>query len=358
MDFNNALSKLLGNDKSIDEVQIDQRVIDEIIKIAINADPKEYVALLSGKIDKHILKITGLIFLPYKASESSAVMQVFMMPMTTKAVGSVHSHPGPSAQPSQADLTFFQKNGYFHMIICRPYSEASIRAYDHAGNPLTFVIKDLGEEVEIKQWDELDIDKEYFDEEFIEEMKKLEQEEDEILHEEKSVQEEIIQKKDTEVESNNIAKENNIMSQQDNNQPKKQATLNLEFEIKGKKVTKEIPLPPEYEPGDQIDVDIRTDKTPNDDIDEILVHVRKAPQNVNNNNQNRANVRRVQIPRSGASKNITTTNMPNNSANNANDDVIDITPQKSSEEIEEEIKQMEEDIAKLKAENERLKNNL
>ena len=158
MDFNNALSKLLGNDKSIDEVQIDQRVIDEIIKIAINADPKEYVALLSGKIDKHILKITGLIFLPYKASESSAVMQVFMMPMTTKAVGSVHSHPGPSAQPSQADLTFFQKNGYFHMIICRPYSEASIRAYDHAGNPLTFVIKDLGEEVEIKQWDELDID--------------------------------------------------------------------------------------------------------------------------------------------------------------------------------------------------------
>ena len=50
MDFQNTLSKLLGNDKSIKEVQIDQKVIDEIVKIAINADPKEYVALLSGNI--------------------------------------------------------------------------------------------------------------------------------------------------------------------------------------------------------------------------------------------------------------------------------------------------------------------
>ena len=41
MDFHNALSKLLGNDKSIEEVHIDQKVIDEIVKIAINADPNE-----------------------------------------------------------------------------------------------------------------------------------------------------------------------------------------------------------------------------------------------------------------------------------------------------------------------------
>ena len=36
MDFNNALTKILGNDKSIDEVHVDYRVIDEIVKIATN----------------------------------------------------------------------------------------------------------------------------------------------------------------------------------------------------------------------------------------------------------------------------------------------------------------------------------
>ncbi|RAP47153.1 MAG: hypothetical protein BZ136_06745, partial [Methanosphaera sp. rholeuAM74] len=80
MDFNKTLSKILGNDKKFNKVQIDYRVIEEIVKIARNADPKEYVALLSGKIDEEILKVTGLIFLPFEASENSAVMQVFMMP--------------------------------------------------------------------------------------------------------------------------------------------------------------------------------------------------------------------------------------------------------------------------------------
>ena len=39
MDFNKTLSKLLGNNKKIEEVWIDEKVVEEIIKIAINADP-------------------------------------------------------------------------------------------------------------------------------------------------------------------------------------------------------------------------------------------------------------------------------------------------------------------------------
>lgn len=337
MDFRNALTKLLGNDKSINEVQIDYRVIDEIVKIAIEADPKEYVALLSGEIKENILKITGLIFLPFKASGSSAVMEVFMMPITTNAVGSVHSHPGPSAHPSQADLTFFGKNGYFHMIICRPYSQSTIKAYDAFGNPMTFKVKDLGDEIDIKQWEDLDIDEELFDEEFIEELKKLEND-DETEHPKYEIEEDI-----------NLTQKDNNQTQNDS-QPKKQATLNLEFEIKGKKVTKEIPLPPEYEPGDQVDVDIRTDKTPGDDIDEIIVKVKKVPKNIQQNK-----VITVTPQKKFISQN-------NNKQVDTNVDLSESVESdekpKTSEEIENEIKQMEEDIAKLKAENERLKNNL
>lgn len=363
MDFHNALKKILGNDKSIKEVHIDYRVIDEIVKIAVNADPKEYVALLSGDIEKEILKIKGLIFLPFKASGTSAVMEVFMMPMTTKAVGSVHSHPGPSASPSQADLTFFSKNGYFHMIICRPYSQSTIKAYDHFGNPLTFEVKDLGDEVDIKQWEDLDISEEYFDEEFIKEMKALEEEDDEVFDEtnDEVIDENIVEEnneiineiKDIKENDKNILNNNNFEEEkklsndqnnenQNNEQKQKHATLNLEFEIKGKKYVEAIPLPPEYEPGDQIDVDIRTDKTPNDNIDEIVVNVKKVP-------KNKANSKVITV---------TPQKLSPKSIQNNDVKVEQVNTEKTSEEIEQEIREMEKDIAKLKEENERLKNNL
>lgn len=365
MDFHNALKKILGNDKSIKEVHIDYRVIDEIVKIAVNADPKEYVALLSGDIEKEILKIKGLIFLPFKASGTSAVMEVFMMPMTTKAVGSVHSHPGPSASPSQADLTFFSKNGYFHMIICRPYSQSTIKAYDHFGNPLTFEVKDLGDEVDIKQWEDLDISEEYFDEEFIKEMNALEEEDDEVFDEtnenDQVIDENIVEEnneiineiKDIKENDKNILNNNNFEEEkklsndqnnenQNNEQKQKHATLNLEFEIKGKKYVEAIPLPPEYEPGDQIDVDIRTDKTPNDNIDEIVVNVKKVP-------KNKANSKVITV---------TPQKLSPKSIQNNDVKVEQVNTEKTSEEIEQEIREMEKDIAKLKEENERLKNNL
>lgn len=376
MDFKKQLSKLLGNDKSINEVQIDSRVIDEIIKIAIEADPREYVALLSGKFQEDILKITGLIFLPFKASENSAVMQVFMMPLTTKSVGSVHSHPGPSANPSEADLRFFAKNGYFHMIVCRPYSQATMKAYDPFGNPIPFVVKDLGDEIEIKQWDEMDFDKELFDESFVEELKKLEKENnEEENNQQEENEDEPIQKEEniTKIDENltqaddNI-KEDKIMSKQENNQTQinsqsnRPATLNLEIDIKGKKVLKEIPLPPEYEPGDHVEVDIRTDKTPNDDIDEIRVHVIKAKDIKKNNKvitvtpQKVGPVNRAQSQNQNQSPSKIEAPQKENPSQSVSES--ESNTNKSSEEIENEIKQMEEDIAKLKAENERLKNNM
>ena len=282
MDFNKTLSKLLGNNKKIEEVWIDEKVVEEIIKIAINADPKEFVALLSGDIENSILKITGLIFLPFEASDTSAVMQVFMMPMTVNAVGSVHSHPGPSNQPSNADLSFFGKNGYFHMIICRPYSQATIQAYDAFGTPMTFTIKDFGNEV------------------VLQELKKLENEDDMMKQE------------------NKITTTDNInLKNEEEPVINKPHTINIQLEVDGEIINQELPLPPEYEPGDEVEVDIRTDRTPGDSIDEIILNVIKSPENI------------IEAK------------------------VNDVS--KSSDEIEKEIKEMESDIARLEKENKRLR---
>ena len=141
MKLNNLLGKLLGTSKyQFEEVHIDKEVIDEIINISKEAYPNEFMALLEGNIEEHVLKITGLIFLPIETSQEGAVMQVFMQPLTVNSVGSVHSHPGPSAHPSNADLEFFSKRGLFHMIIAEPYDRESIRAYDSYGDPASYRI--------------------------------------------------------------------------------------------------------------------------------------------------------------------------------------------------------------------------
>lgn len=141
MKLNNLLGKLLGTSKyQFEEVHVDSEVIDEIINIAKEAYPNEFMALLEGKIEKKVLKITGLVFLPTETSNEGAVMQVFMQPLSTNSVGSVHSHPGFSASPSNADLHLFSKKGLFHMIIAEPYDRESIMAYDSFGDLVDYRI--------------------------------------------------------------------------------------------------------------------------------------------------------------------------------------------------------------------------
>jgi proteasome lid subunit RPN8/RPN11 len=67
-------------------------------------------------------------------------MKIFMKPMVTGTIGSVHSHPGNSALPSNADYQFFSKNGLVHFIIAEPYTEDSMVAYDIVGQPIEYRI--------------------------------------------------------------------------------------------------------------------------------------------------------------------------------------------------------------------------
>lgn len=126
--------------KKIKRVQVDQKVIDDIIETAWNVHPREFAALLEGRIEDESLHVTGLIFLPSEASNEGAVMQTFMLPPFTSTIGSVHSHPTPDNNPSREDFHFFSKNGLFHMIIAYPYREETIASYDRSGNKIEFEI--------------------------------------------------------------------------------------------------------------------------------------------------------------------------------------------------------------------------
>lgn len=136
------ISKLFGNDDEFEEVKVDREVLNSVIYYSKQAYPNEFLAFFDGKIKNKILYITGLIFIPGETCETGAVIHSEMIPMNTKYFGSVHSHPEPSASPSDADLMIFSKNGYFHMIVCLPYSYNTFKAYDRHGEPIDYIVGD------------------------------------------------------------------------------------------------------------------------------------------------------------------------------------------------------------------------
>lgn len=136
-------SKIFGNEpQNFDDVKVDREVIDSVIYYSKEAYPREFLSLLDGKIVDKTLYITGLIFLPGETCDTGAVLNDYMIPPTLKYWGSVHCHPGPSARPSDADLSTFSKHGVFHMILCLPYSQETFIGYDKYGNILDFEIGD------------------------------------------------------------------------------------------------------------------------------------------------------------------------------------------------------------------------
>lgn len=137
------ISKLFGNnDDEFSEVRVDREVLNSVIYYSKQAYPNEFLAFFDGEIKNNVLYITSLLFVPGETCETGAVFHNEMVPMNTKYYGSVHSHPGPSASPSDADLMTFSKNGYFHMIVCLPYSYETFKAYDRHGEPMDYSVGD------------------------------------------------------------------------------------------------------------------------------------------------------------------------------------------------------------------------
>ena len=140
------ISKILGNkDEEFREVRVDREVLESVIYYSKKSYPNEFLAFFDGEIKDKVLYITGLIFLPGERSKTSAVIHTEMIPMNTKYMGSVHSHPGPSAMPSAADLKTFSRHGYFHMIVCLPYSLETFKSYDRYGQPMDYTLGDYAD---------------------------------------------------------------------------------------------------------------------------------------------------------------------------------------------------------------------
>ena len=112
---------------------IEADVLEMISEASRDTYPNEFVAAL--RAEKGV--ITEILLFPGSISnERSAFMQLGHMPIDLSVVGTVHSHPGPSNQPSDEDLHLFGSYGSTHIITCLPYDDRSWQAYDHSGRPV------------------------------------------------------------------------------------------------------------------------------------------------------------------------------------------------------------------------------
>ncbi|HET8685052.1 MAG TPA: Mov34/MPN/PAD-1 family protein [Methanosarcina sp.] len=110
-----------------------------ILEASKSMAPDEFAGLLQEKDGI----ITEVLILPgTESSNTNAILRLYMMP-NIKAVGSVHSHPGPSRNPSQADLHLFSKTGNYHIIVGHPYNKQSWTCYNREGKTIELPVLDI-----------------------------------------------------------------------------------------------------------------------------------------------------------------------------------------------------------------------
>jgi proteasome lid subunit RPN8/RPN11 len=118
---------------------IERSCLSLIQQSARDVYPNEFLALLAVDTDPAV--IAELVLLPGMIyGERHAIFKVYMAPVDRSIVGTVHSHPGPSARPSEADLEMFSRYGQVHIITAEPFDDKSWRAYDSGGNPLNLTV--------------------------------------------------------------------------------------------------------------------------------------------------------------------------------------------------------------------------
>ncbi|ASJ04448.1 MULTISPECIES: Mov34/MPN/PAD-1 family protein [Thermococcus] len=117
----------------MEAVIIRRELLEYLLELAREFYPNEFAGFLREKdgVFEEVLIAPN----PHFGS-SSAFFDTWMLPYDESIKGTVHSHPGPSPWPSQADLNFFSKFGGVHLIIAYPFTEDSVRAYRSDGTRL------------------------------------------------------------------------------------------------------------------------------------------------------------------------------------------------------------------------------
>ena len=121
-------------------IKIKKDVISDILEFAKETYPKEFFAFLEGKLTKDGVFVKNIAYHPFNSDESSAETIFHMGTNTQGFVGTVHSHPSGSNNPSNVDLRGFSKEGIIHLIVSSPFKENDIKCFGPDGKTLGFIV--------------------------------------------------------------------------------------------------------------------------------------------------------------------------------------------------------------------------
>lgn len=119
-------------------VKIAKHTIEDIQEAAKKTFPKEFIAMLGSKTGNHT--IDEIVVIPAIFGEFHSIIYSHLIPFDRKIIGSVHSHPSSNCRPSEADMQSFRKLGKIHLIICYPFTQNSIKAFDFSGKTIRIEI--------------------------------------------------------------------------------------------------------------------------------------------------------------------------------------------------------------------------
>ena len=133
------ISLLFKGKKFERQVSLKLDVRDGILSYCKMKHPNEGLLILRGKSKKGNITIDGLIIPPFSHSGPTfAGFPHSFLPFDSSYVGTVHSHPNGSENPSVTDLhNFFS---LVSLIVKSPYEDDDIFAWDRNGNSIKLTI--------------------------------------------------------------------------------------------------------------------------------------------------------------------------------------------------------------------------
>ena len=122
------------------EIILKKDVLDSILSFCKMNHPNEGILILRGKSKKSVIIIDGLIVTPFaETGPTFAGFPHSFLPFDLSYVGTVHSHPEGSAEPSDTDLNNFF--GLISLIVKAPYEDEDVFAWDSNGKAVKLTIK-------------------------------------------------------------------------------------------------------------------------------------------------------------------------------------------------------------------------
>jgi len=111
-------------------------VFEGLLAYARHMHPREVLLLLRGKVSGGSLRVEEFLIPPFAVQgEGFASFSPWFLPLDPSILGTVHSHPSGSLQPSTEDFNHFY--GRVMVIVAYPYrSKSNIAAYEKDGRSL------------------------------------------------------------------------------------------------------------------------------------------------------------------------------------------------------------------------------